>query len=297
MRSIGKCSNCNSTTSVKKENNKVKEKGSLRAYAASVLVGSVLAKPVSDVVSKGMDFANKNLSAEQVKKINDVADKVLIDSGLAKKGVKIVNAANKKVESTGNIIIDKFFNSDKSVIKGTNAYYNFVKKEIFINRDKFSAATFHEMGHAFNSQISKLANNMFKMKILMLIIPSAISLFAAFSKNAEPEDGKELTKLQKTKNFVRKNAGFIAGLSMVPYAAEEILASVRGSKLANANLPKELAKIVKMTNTGSALSYITLVVFSGLGAYTATKVKDFIMAKQKAQSEASQNNDMQTQEK
>ncbi len=87
-----------------------------------------------------------------------------------------------------------------------------------------------------------------KMRMPGMIMASAIALFAAFTKEDKPEDGKELTKAQKVKNAVRKNAGKLAFASMVPMLLEEGMASIKGYKWANSILSKDLAKKVLHTN-------------------------------------------------
>ena len=112
------------------------------------------------------------------------------------------------------------------------------------------------------------------MRIPAIMIAAGLMLFSAFTKKAENEDGQELTKAQKTKNFVRKHSGILAFTAMLPVVGEEIMASVRGCKWANANLPKELAKKIKTTNVFGGITYILAAAGIGLAAHFTTKVKD-----------------------
>ena len=63
------------------------------------------------------------------------------------------------------------------------------------------------------------------------------------------------------------------------------MASYRGCKWASSNLPKDLAKRVKIGNVYGAISYISVAVALGLAAHVAVKVKDSIMEKQKIKAE------------
>jgi len=276
-----------------------KEKGSLRAAGASQLV-TLTSIPVGMASVAGMSQINKKLTPEQIELLNKAADRMIDATGLSAKGVKIDNVKNAGINLTG--IPDSIYdmlNSYSAVAHGKNAAflpkgiknaYNgqilHSKNTIIANREKMSTALFHEIGHAFNANKSQFWKVIQNMRKPAMLIAASIALFAAFTKKAEAEDGKELTKGQKAKNFVRNNAGYIAGAATLPVLAEEIMASVRGCKWANANLPKELAKKVKASNIWGAASYLAISASVALAAFAAVKVKDSIMEKQNAKLEA-----------
>ena len=276
---------CNCGRFVQQKQNNIKEKGSFRAFGASQ-IASLASMPVGLVSINGICNENKNLSEDAIKTINNSIDKFLETSGLRAKGVKIVDC-----KSSGPAIklsaiqdtLETITNPNYAVAQGKNAFFNPTKNEIVFNRAKCSTAAFHEIGHAINFNNSKFWKVMQGLRGPSMLIAAGLAIFGAFSKEAVAEDGKELTKAQKAKNFTRKNIGAITTATMLPVVAEEIMASVRGCKWANTNLPKELAKKVRNTNIWGALTYTASAIALGLSAHVAVKVKDSIMEKQKAQ--------------
>lgn len=308
MTNLSGINSSTTTQKVKKSKNEQKEKGSWRALGASQIAGTA-SLPVGMAAVAGMSQVNKKLTPEQIKQINEAADAMIDATGLRTKGVKIDNVRSAGLNLTGipDAIYD-MINSYSAVAHGKNAAFlpkdtkNALtgeilhsKNTIIANREKMSTALFHEIGHAFNANKSKFWGAMQKMRIPAMVLASGLAIFSAFSKKAEAKDGEELTKGQKAKNFVRDNSGALAATAMLPVVAEEVMASVRGCKWANSNLPKELAKKVKTTNVFGAISYVAAAAAVALSAFVATKVKDSIMEKEKAKMEAEQNKNIQTQ--
>ena len=269
---------------------KVKEKGSFRAYGAA-MAASTAVTPVGLLAVKGMQNVAGKLSPEQLKSLNECAEKMIKDTHLAEKGIKIVDYAGQAAESYMTNLprnIEETFNTIAATANGKNAFFNPVTKEIGVNKGKLPTALFHEIGHAYNNNNSKFWSAMQKMRNPSMMLASTLVLFSAFSKKAEAEPGKELTTAQKAKNFVRKHAGALTALSMTPVVAEEVMASVRGVQYANKNLAKDLAKQVTKTNILGAISYIGAAVGFALASHVAIKVKDSIMEKQKAKAQQKQ---------
>lgn len=248
-------------------------KGSLKAAAIGTGV-TVAASPVGTLSCKGINAINKNLDPFQKDTINKVADTVLFSTGLERKGVKIEN-----IRFAGlfpNRVV-------KSIVNGKNAFFCPENNRIFLNQDKIPTAVFHEMGHAFNKNCSKLWSTIQNLRTPAMMAASLIMLFGALSKKEVAEDGKELTKGQKIKNTVRNNAGILAFGTMIPVVLEEGMASIRGCKWANANLTKDLAKKVRNTNIFGAISYVAIAAAMGIAAQVAVKIKDDVQDKAKAQ--------------
>ena len=298
------------TTKTEKTDKKVKEKGSLRAASAGSLA-SALSMPVGMLSIKGMQNVAGTLSKEQIKTLNECAEKMLKDAKLSQKGVKIDDVAG--VVANFSLLPDSVYamiNPYFAIAEGKNAAFsskpliNQLTREtvhdantIIVNKNKLPNALFHEIGHAINYNSSKFWSVIQKMRNPSIAIASFIMLFAAFTTKAEAEDGKELTKAQKTKNFIRNNAGALAGLSMLPVVSEEIMASVRGLQYASKNLTKDLAKKVSKTNIYGAISYIAAAIGLAISAHVAVKVKDSIMEKQKAKAEQQEQQLIDNQEK
>lgn len=269
-------------------NQPVKEKGSIRAAAASQLVSIAASAPLSIAAVKVMKLPSSKLNSSQIQQLKDAADEFISSTGLKNKGVQIFQPKN----------INDITGTFKKIAKGENAcflqkdlkdiYGNIIHKKnsILINMEKIPTAAFHEIGHAFNNNKSKFWNIMQKMRMPGMVLASAIALFAAFTKEAKPEDGQELTKAQKVKNAVRKNSGKLAFASMIPMLLEEGMASIRGCKFANKVLSKDLAKKVLHTNLLGYCSYIGAAVAAGITAFAATKIKDNIMHKQELKQNA-----------
>ena len=231
-----------------------------------------------------MQNVTKNLSKEQIAQMNEAAEKMIKDTGLSAKGVKIKNLTylDAGLNHTGlpDSVLD-MLNPYSATAHGKNAA--FIPKEIpgvcdantiIINKEKLPAAAFHEIGHAFNKNSSKFWSSVQKMRTPAMAAATLLMLFPAFTKKETAQDGKELTKGQKAKNFVRDNSGILAGAAMLPVVSEEIAASARVCKWANANLPKELAKKVKTTNIFGAVSCVGAAIGISLAAFAATKIKD-----------------------
>ncbi len=286
----------------KKKKNEPKEKGSIRAATVSQ-IAPFASLPAGFLAMKGIQNSSKGLTSEQIKLLNESADKMIEVTGLAAKGVKIENVTSAGLNLSGlpDSVYD-LINSYSAIANGKNAA--FVEKDlknrltgqvlhnkntIIANRDKLPTALFHEIGHAYNANSSKFWGAMQKMRKPSMALAAGLALFSAFTKKAEAKDGQELTKGQKAKNFVRNNSGILATVSMLPVVAEEVMASVRGCKWAKQNLPKELAKRVKAGNIWGAVSYVSASLALGLAAFLATKIKDSVMEKQKEKFEQQKN--------
>lgn len=283
-----------SNTQVNKQINKLekkKTKGGALAATASIAGSSAVqlsSLPVGIAMMNIMSSQSKKLSESQINTIMNSAENFIKSTGIDKKGVVIHNITKAPINLS--CIPDKlleYINMQTSIAKGKNAaFFNkpvkavlgeiaYDKNSILINKDKFSTAVFHEIGHAINYNKSKFWKAMQKMRMPGIYLADGLPLFAAFSNKAEAKDGEELTKGQKVKNALRNNAGKIAFASMVPMLMEEGMASIRGCKWANANLPKELAKKVLKTNIGGYASYLATALSLGFAAFSAVKIKDY----------------------
>lgn len=162
----------------------------------------------------------------------------------------------------------------------------FIKKNsIILPKEGIAPAGFHEVGHAMNYNLSKVGKFLQNCRPLMKLAP-LIGIFAACTRKAEAKDGKELTSGQKTKNFIRDNAGALAFASYLPMLIEEGMATYKGQKYANKVLSKDLAKKVLKGNSIAYMSYLTVAASAGLAAHCAVKIKDSIIANKQKKQEA-----------
>lgn len=179
---------------------------------------------------------------------------------------------NNELKNSLKLVCDRITNM---LTKGNNAAYLMRTNKILINSEKIGYAGFHEMGHAINQNFSTIGKSLQKMRLPMLLTASIFPVFALLT-NKRTENNPPQTKWQKTKNFIKENVGKLTTLAFIPIIAEEIMASVRGQKLAKNILPKELMKNVSRTHMLSTTSYITKALIAGVGAFAANKVRDLV---------------------
>lgn len=168
---------------------------------------------------------------------------------------------------------------------GENKAVYIKKNSIILPKEGIAAAGFHEVGHAMNHNLSKIGKMLQNCRNLYKFAP-LIGIYAAFTKNSVAKDGEELTSGQKTKNFIRNNAGMLGFATALPMLIEEGMATVKGQKYANKVLPKDLAKKALKGNVIAYLSYLTVAISTGLATWSAVKIKDSIQAKKQAKQDA-----------
>lgn len=268
------------------ETAKRKNTGSIRASAAAI-AASTVSTPISLGIASQIPKFSKNLTKDQVEIINKAADNVLNNvTNLSKKGVTIMDC--KPIGAS----ISKFYNKILELTNptfsagvGKNAFFipktkgNPYANTVLVNREKLPVATFHEMGHAFNSNNSKFWKAMQGLRNPAMRLGVVFMLLPALTKEEVAEPNKELTKGQKFKNGLRKASPLLAGLSMVPTLAEEGMASIRGGKWARSLLDKNLAKKVTKFNLTGFSTYLITAGLMVLGSYVGKHVKDKAMEK------------------
>ena len=163
--------------------------------------------------------------------------------------------------------------------KGRNALFAPKNKrggnKVIINIEKLGVATFHEIGHAMNHNMSKFWKSMQKMRMPMILTGGTLSLIALM-KRPKAEGEEPRNAFDKTTTFIKNNVGKLVTLTFVPIIAEELKATSRGNKLAKELLSPETAKKVKTLNKFGAITYIASAGVSGLAAYVANIVRDAI---------------------
>lgn len=123
--------------------------------------------------------------------------------------------------------------SFKRTLMGFNAFCIPSKSIVVCNLEKFGAPIFHEIAHKLNYQskniivntLSKIRNPLATWGALCV---SVIALLKdAKGKRSEPKNG-----FQKATNFVKDNCGLCATATMLPLTIEEIIANIKGTKIA-----------------------------------------------------------------
>lgn len=224
-------------------------------------------------------------------------DGALKKSGLAEKGVQILDATVENKEVVKDVVakslpkwVDKLAKKNKdfkagidgifgkqvdAAIKGKNAFFLPKANLIAINKDKFSMSVFHEMGHAMNKHIGTLGKIMQKSRQPVMILTSLAMMTALFKrKKAQGEEPKGW--FDKTTTFIKNNCGKLAFLGFAPTLIEEGMASFKGAKLAKGLLSPDKLKLMNKFNGKAWLTYAAMAVGAGLGTTVVAKVRDAI---------------------
>lgn len=180
---------------------------------------------------------------------------------------------------------DEFFNiianiQASSVKSGSNAFYLRHANKIILPEKVFKTSVFHEMGHALNNNGGNVLKLLQKVRPAAMIMPSAILLASLLNKRKatdEPSDNKAV----RVWDGIKKNAGKLTALSMLPMVLEEGIASLRGDKIArglvkDGKLTKDLLKKIRLTNASGFATYALTAAGTVLSTKIAIKVKDKI---------------------
>ena len=197
--------------------------------------------------------------ADTLERTKEVAAKILEESGLKAKGVK-VNFIDQTKESLDRLreIIQKDINPTSAINRrlnsnfyetfrfGANAGYFSNANEVVVNSKNLYSTVYHELGHAMNRNGNWFTRGLQKSRN---ITPFGVSLLAPvflavglFHKVDKTKPQEQKGKLEKTLDFISDNAGKLTLATYVPMLAEEGLASVRGLKAASKHLPKDVMK-------------------------------------------------------
>ena len=163
-------------------------------------------------------------------------------------------------------------------LQGHNAFFSPQQNTVVCNFDKFGAPVFHEIGHMMNSQsknviVQFLRNTRRPLSVYGTVAVSAVAMLT----NSKEKREKPKDIFDKAMNFVKDNCGLVATAMMLPLTVEEIIASVKGGKIAKkAGLKGDLLKKVQKAHKISMASYIATAIATGIGAQLASKLRDLI---------------------
>lgn len=274
----------NNNVYTKQELKDKKKKDTAGIFAAATVANAL--NLVQNPISNGI--------TNNIRKLNIYTDTNEIVGGLCKAlevskmkdaGVKIIVPDKVKNLPKNASIIDRITDLYKSALRpltvagrNKNAFYCFETNEIYLRPNQLGTTGFHEIGHAINRNSSKFWKAMQKLRIPGTLIGSLI-LLTAIMKKPKAEGEKPEGVLDKTGTFVKDNAGKLTILAGLPVFAEEMMASIRGNRLAQEVLSPDIAKKVFKTNKCSAAIYGMGLLVSGLVAYSASKVRDYFYNK------------------
>lgn len=271
-------------------------KPTIMTTAGAVITGGL----IQETASACSGFSSYPL-INRMRKLNNPADStkigIALQNALNKSGLKdtveIINFKSKKnYKNILDLLKDSFkkirtgqstfsyeyVQSFNNMIKeGFNAGFSPVGNKVLINTEKMGLSGFHEIGHAINFNKSKFwkALHIYNAGKLSLAISGMLAL-TALLKRPKAEGEQPTGTFDKVTTFIKNNVGKLTFAAALPMVAEEIMASVRGNKLAKELLSPELAKKVAKSNIFGAASYVGTAVALALGAYAANKVRDAI---------------------
>ena len=290
-----------------------RKQNTISGYIASVpdtLISGIALFGLTKPAAKMIKNLSSNLTYEENQTVLNAFDKAFKESSLPEKGAEVVRIGEKTVVLGLNPIeafadkfknpktkkfINKNLNPIEMVRNGDNAFFNPVGNKLLLPETKLSLTNFHEMGHALNCNKSKVWSTIqCAGKPLKWSAPLFASLALFMNKKEETPDHK-LTIKDKTINAFRTAAPYMVAAACLPELAEEITASVKGQKIANKVLSKDLARKVFKTNVVAGSTYLISAVALTLGTAIGIKVKDKVMAKRMAKAENSQIDENQKQ--
>lgn len=282
-----------------REQHKPKNSGS--AIWAGLIAQGAVATTLSSMIGKpiitNMHKVSDSFSAQEKSQVKNAIYEMLEKTKLKEKCVSVVEIPKsaitpqnftEKLMSKINPICQimegnnaAFFNKD---MKGfrifiNNKEYLIKKNTVWLPEGKLLPCGFHELGHAMNYNFSKIGKFLQKSRVSGMILASAIGLYSIFTTSTPKHGNKELTTGEKTKNFIRENAGKLSFLAFAPILIEEGMATLKGQKWANKLLDKNLAKQVFKGNKIAYLSYLGTAIATGVATWAGVKIKDHLNKK------------------
>ncbi len=277
-------------------------KRSAKALIAGSLIGGIPSALVfSDSISIKSDKCMQSVGSLMQQMMPDVdtfdnikaaAERAIQDTGLSGKGVSlnVVNSQNSAQVAQELITANKKTPFIKRLAKnfakmfevGANAAFEPKSNRVYIGEKGLYSSVFHEIGHAMNYNSSKFMKFMQKARILTPYnVPVlGLGLFAAsLFHRVKPESANEPKSLwEKTKDFVKNNAGKITFATFLPMLIEEAAASVKGIKVAKKYLnPAQVSKLTKNYLTAFSSYGLTAVALGaavGLGNMIAQGIQE-----------------------
>ncbi|MDD3436320.1 MAG: hypothetical protein PHC64_04105 [Candidatus Gastranaerophilales bacterium] len=267
---------------------------SLGTVAGAILPYNTFKTAIStcDVTTKGIILQFHHFTMPDIDSFShnkEAAENALERTGLKGKGVKLFIANKNNVAEIKNIIAGDFphcYPFRNRIIEsfaqqcsnGINACYTEKEKNIIINSKELFSAVFHEIGHAMN------ANNSIFMKLIQKakrITPFGVPIvglgFLAMGllHKTKPEE-KDKSKFEKSKDFIKNNAGKLTFLTFLPMLIEEGAASIKGLKLAKKCFKPEQVTRLSKNYLFAYSTYFTVAVLSSLLISLGIKIKDKI---------------------
>ena len=198
------------------------------------------------ILMKGKEFA-------QPSDVEKVANSMKTQHGL-KADIYYINNNNKQ------ILKSRFPDLAKQldiVANGANAFYA-DKGNFAVAPASKPSLILHELGHAINSEKSRIFGGLQKMRVAGMYAPMVLAFLNNIS--GKQNDGKE--------SFIERHAGTIGFCSFLPTIIEEGAASLRGINAAKKVLPKVKLTALKKNYFFAWMTYL----LAGIGVGIASKL-------------------------
>lgn len=300
MTSLNAVGSANKNNIIMTANGKKYEKPGLAKTALGIVAANVAAGMIMDGTGKLGNLYFKKINASvtdaQQKAYKNVVDDVLIKSGLAQKGVTLVDITEENKDTFKKIvyedispnlkrslkeqpyvkeIFDKKVEKMASMVaKGKQAYHFKSNNVITINKDKFSIAAFHEMGHAVNN-FSKYGRMLNSLKGPASSLASLVLLTALFKRKKADGENPE-GWFDKTTTFIKNNCAALMFATQIPKLLDEGLTSIHGAKLIKNVLSPDNFKMLKKFQFSAWSTYLATAVALSVGTVAASKIRDYI---------------------
>lgn len=254
-------------------------------------------KPLDDkkIARTQKKLSNMITEIDSFEKIKKYADKIIIESGLKDKKLKVevwtpevlkkikpLPEAKTRWQKIKNTLTE---NNRKTFANGINAAFNLKKNIICINKKRLYSAVFHEIGHAMNYHLSPFTKMLQKVRVVNFItlplFATACLGFGLFTdKKAKHQKKSEHNKFA---DFVHNNAGKLVLLYGAPIVAEEALATKRGLNAAKKYLTPAQHQLHIKNQAGALSTYIGAVLIAAGAVALGIFVKDKIVGHKKPQ--------------
>ena len=209
----------------------------------------------------------KQISKEHINNglYKDAFVKAVKDSGLAEKGLKIIDLDF----SAADAFLPKEKIQNFDVKQGVNAFFSPKSKEIVLNLNKATITGFHELGHAMNNMSGTFGKMLQKLRGPGYWLAGLMGTVALFTR-PKPKDAP-----RDAMDRIQDNCALIATAGMLPTVAEEALASYKGVQAAKkAGLAENLVKNLKKFYGKALLSYVGYAAITGLSVYAMNKIME-----------------------
>lgn len=228
-----------------------------------------------------------------------VLEKVLNKTGLASKGVKIIDITENNKEVVNDLINKSFSENHKKIFNqnpvlkkiinthiekisnaiadGKQALHFSKINTITLNKNLYSVAAFHEMGHALNNNFSKIGKLINSLKLPFSYL-APLAFTTALFKRKKADGEKPEGWFDKATTFIKNNCGKLAFVSTLPVLADEAMASIKASKITKGVLPLEQFKKMNKFNFAAWLTYFGTTIAATAAVVTASKIADSIAA-------------------